>query len=226
MRTTALCSRHARGTRSSSTSTPRFSKEPSESSCGRSTTVPRVGLAGVLQVSPGGAVAPTMRRFPNATAFPRRGPRFRAFPVQGAVARRAGARSRRAPRGACLRLDLGLVSRRPPRGPPERGLHGRAVLPLQRRAGSRAAVKKAGWEVRHLPVMTVLHHGGQDRTDPRLTGSGRLLQDPVRGQAFLPATSGRLPWRARARQCAARGCARFRAASAAAGSRGPPCASS
>ena len=29
-------------------------------------------------------------------------------------------------------------------------------------------VKQAGWDVRHLPVMTVLHHAGREATDPKL----------------------------------------------------------
>jgi GT2 family glycosyltransferase len=29
--------------------------------------------------------------------------------------------------------------------------------------------KNAGWEVWHLPVLTIVHHGGNERSDPRLT---------------------------------------------------------
>ena len=29
-------------------------------------------------------------------------------------------------------------------------------------------VKQAGWDVRHLPVMTVVHHAGREGTDPKL----------------------------------------------------------
>jgi N-acetylglucosaminyl-diphospho-decaprenol L-rhamnosyltransferase len=129
---------------------------------------PTVGLAGVRQVSPEGDLAPTIRRFPSAIRSLGEALGSEHFPFR---AKWLGERE----------LDLALhdrecscdwtsgsflVARR-------EALQGAGLLDerfflYSEEPDLGLRVKKAGWDVRHLPVMTILHHGGGDKTNPKL----------------------------------------------------------
>jgi len=129
---------------------------------------PKVGLAGVRQVDGDGAVAPTMRRFPSAIRALGDALGFERLPARGSW---SGERE----------LDLSLygteqdcdwttgsflVARREVidevGGMDERFFLYSEEPDLCLRA------KKAGWKVRHLPTMTIVHHGGNRLTSPTL----------------------------------------------------------
>lgn len=129
---------------------------------------PTVGLAGVRQVSPEGDVAPTIRRFPNAIRSLGEALGSERFPFR---AQWLGERE----------LDLALhdrecscdwtsgsflVVRR--EALQSAGLLDERFFLYSEEPDLGMRIKKAGWEARHLPVMTVLHHGGSGRPDPQL----------------------------------------------------------
>ena len=129
---------------------------------------PTVGLAGVRQVSPEGTVAPTIRRFPNAIRSLGEALGSEHFPFRATW---LGERE----------LDLALhdreyscdwtsgsflIARR--EALQSAGLMDERFFLYSEEPDLSLRVKKAGWDVRHLPVMTVLHHAGRERADPRL----------------------------------------------------------
>lgn len=129
---------------------------------------PTVGLAGVRQVDGNGVVAPTMRRFPSAPRALGDALGAERLPVRASW---SGERE----------LDLSLYET-------EQGcdwtsgsflVARRDVLDTVGHMDERfflyseepdlcLRAKKRGWEVRHLPVMTIVHHGGNGGTSPTL----------------------------------------------------------
>jgi N-acetylglucosaminyl-diphospho-decaprenol L-rhamnosyltransferase len=147
---------------------------------------PTVGLAGVLQVSPGGAVAPTMRRFPNALRSLAEGLGSEHFPFR---ARWLGEReldlARHRQESACDWLSGSfLVARR--EALQSAGFMDERFFLYSEEPDLGLRVKQAGWEVRHLPVMTVLHHGGEYRTDPRLLAQDAYSRIQFADKHFSP----------------------------------------
>lgn len=129
---------------------------------------PAVGLAGVRQVSPEGDVAPTIRRFPSALRSLGEALGSEHFPFHATW---LGERE----------LDLALhdgefscdwtsgsflIARR--EALQSAGLMDERFFLYSEEPDLSLRVKKAGWDVRHLPVMTVLHHVDRDRADPKL----------------------------------------------------------
>ena len=50
-------------------------------------------------------------------------------------------------------------------------------------------IRTAGWEIRHLPSMTIIHHAGKAGDQAEHREPQRLHPHPVRAQALLPAPS-------------------------------------
>jgi N-acetylglucosaminyl-diphospho-decaprenol L-rhamnosyltransferase len=129
---------------------------------------PEVGLAGVRQLTPEGELYPTIRRFPNAlrTFFEALG--SERFPFRASW---LGERE----------LDFLLYEQ-------ETQCDWTSGSFMVARADALAAagpmderffmyceepdlclrVKRAGWEVRHLPFMTIIHHAGKSGWSPKL----------------------------------------------------------
>lgn len=129
---------------------------------------PTVGLAGVRQVSSRGELAPTMRRFPNALRSLGEALGSEHFPFRATW---LGERE--------LNLELHdlespcdwtsgsfLVARR--EALQSAGLLDERFFLYSEEPDLGLRVKMAGWEIRHLPVMTILHHAGREGTDPKL----------------------------------------------------------
>ena len=105
------------------------------------------------------------------------------LPGPVALARRARARSSPLRDGGRVRLDVWLVHARPARGARERRVPRRAVLHLlPRRPISAYRIKQAGWEIRHLPTMTILHHAAEGRRQPEDGGAGCVRSAAVRAE--------------------------------------------
>ena len=112
-------------------------------------------------------MAPTIRRFPNAIRSLGEALDPNAF--RSAQRGSASANSTSRHDREALRLDVRVVPHCPPRGAPE--------VPASWMSGSSSIARsrisvyessRRGWIVRHLPVMTVLHHVDRDRADPKL----------------------------------------------------------
>ncbi len=127
-----------------------------------------VGLAGVRQVGPDGMVLPTIRRFPSAIRSFAEALGSERFPFRGTW---LGERE----------LDLAAYERER-----ECDWTSGSFMVVRREALESAGLlderfffyseepdlclrlRRAGWEVRHLPVMTILHHAGKAGANPAL----------------------------------------------------------
>jgi GT2 family glycosyltransferase len=129
---------------------------------------PQVGLVGVRQFDPQGRIYPTIRRFPTATRLFFEAIGSERFPFR---ARWLGERELD-PRAYDAEVECDWVS---------------GSFMLARREALLAAglmderffmyceepdlclrIKHAGWQVRHLPTMTIFHHWGRSGWNPRL----------------------------------------------------------
>ena len=129
---------------------------------------PEVGLAGVRQVGADGALAPTMRRFPNAVRALAETLGSERFPVR---ARWLGERE--------LRMELYdeeracdwtsgsfMLTRR--EALESAGLMDERFFIYSEEPDLSLRMKRAGWETRHLPLMTILHHEGKAGISERM----------------------------------------------------------
>jgi N-acetylglucosaminyl-diphospho-decaprenol L-rhamnosyltransferase len=129
---------------------------------------PSVGMAGVRQVGDDGTVAPTSRWFPNA---------FRAFGDSVGLERLPARPSWAGERELRLLLydvehscdwtsgSFLVVRREVLQGV---GLMDERFFLYSEEPDLCLRAKQAGWEMRHLPLMTILHHAGKAGVNPRL----------------------------------------------------------
>ena len=129
---------------------------------------PSVGLAGVKQLMPDGTLFPTVRRFPNAIralgeALGSERLRFRANWF-GERELRLGRYERE--------LDCDwtsgsfMIARR--EALESAGYMDERFFIYSEEPDLCLRMKRAGWEVRHLPVMTILHHADKAGPNPRM----------------------------------------------------------
>jgi N-acetylglucosaminyl-diphospho-decaprenol L-rhamnosyltransferase len=129
---------------------------------------PSVGLAGVKQVTPDGELFPTVRRFPNA---------LRALGEAlgserlGLRARWFGERELRLDRYE-RELDCDwtsgsfMIARR--EALESAGYMDERFFIYSEEPDLCLRMKRAGWDVRHLPLMTILHHADKAGVNPRM----------------------------------------------------------
>lgn len=129
---------------------------------------PTVGLAGVRQVSSTGDVALTIRRFPNVIRSLGEALGSEHYPFRATwLGERELDPAMHERESPCDWVSGSfLVARR--EALQSAGLMDERFFLYSEEPDLGVRVKKAGWEVRHLPVMTVLHHGGTEKTTPRL----------------------------------------------------------
>lgn len=151
---------------------------------------PEVGLAGVRQITGDGELYPTIRRFPNALR---------------ALGEACGAERLRAP----SRLTRALRERELASGAYERETDcdwTTGAFMIVRREALEAAgflderffiyseetdlcrrIKGAGWEVRHLPAMTIVHFAGKGGLRPRMEAQDAYARLQYARKHFSPA---------------------------------------
>lgn len=156
---------------------------------------PSVGLAGVKQLMPDGTLFPTVRRFPNAIralgeALGSERLRFRANWF-GERELRLGRYERE--------LDCDwtsgsfMIARR--EALESAGYMDERFFIYSEEPDLCLRMKRAGWEVRHLPVMTILHHADKAGPNPRMAAQdayarlqyARKHLTPAHGAAYRSA---------------------------------------
>jgi N-acetylglucosaminyl-diphospho-decaprenol L-rhamnosyltransferase len=129
---------------------------------------PEVGVAGVRHLKPDGTPGRSIHRFPTVTRalgealFSERWPVHPAWSGERELGQEAYERESECdwPTGAFLLarrealLSAGLLDER--------------FFLLCEEPDLCLRVKRAGWQVRHLPQMTILHHAGKHRASPRM----------------------------------------------------------
>ena len=156
---------------------------------------PAVGLAGVKQVTPDGELFPTVRRFPNACralgeALGSERLRFRAHWF-GERELRLGRYDREL---ACdWTSGSFMIARR--EALESAGYMDERFFIYSEEPDLCLRMKQAGWDVRHLPVMTILHHADKAGVNPRMAAQdayarlqyARKHLTPVHGAVYRSA---------------------------------------
>jgi GT2 family glycosyltransferase len=129
---------------------------------------PEIGLAGVRQVTADGVLWPTIRRFPTAGRAFGEALASERWPRRGAWAgERETDLSRYDGEVECdwtsgsfmlVRRDALLAA----------GLLDERFFIYAEEPDLCRRIKRAGWEVRHLPAMTIVHHAGKGGVRPRM----------------------------------------------------------
>jgi N-acetylglucosaminyl-diphospho-decaprenol L-rhamnosyltransferase len=129
---------------------------------------PAVGMAGVRQVTPDGAIAPTIRRFPNALRALCDALAFERLPIRASWSGERELRRRVYESEQTCDWTSGsflVIQRRVLQAV---GLMDERFFLYSEEPDLCLRGKKGGWEMHHLPVMTIVHHIDQRRVDPRL----------------------------------------------------------
>lgn len=131
-------------------------------------TRPRVGLAGVKQVTPDGALFPTVRRFPNAARALFQALGSERFPFRASwLGERELDLSRYEDEIACdWTSGSFLLARR--EAIESSGLFDERFFIYFEEIDLCLRIKAAGWEIRHLPTMTILHHAEKAGANPKM----------------------------------------------------------
>jgi N-acetylglucosaminyl-diphospho-decaprenol L-rhamnosyltransferase len=129
---------------------------------------PLVGAVGVKQVTPDGVLYPTVRRFPNALRAWGEALACERWPVGGRLFGERELDLSRYERELSCDWTSGsfLLLRR--EALESAGFLDERFFIFSEETDLCLRVKRAGWEVRHLPSMTILHHAGKAGVDPRL----------------------------------------------------------
>ena len=147
---------------------------------------PSVGAAGVVQVTPTGEVHPTMRRFP--TVLRALGEAFGSerWPLRPAsFGEREFDRSRYESEQACDWMSGSfLVLRR--EALDDVGLLDERFFLYAEEPDLCLRLKQGGWEVRHLPVMTIVHHADRGSEDRRLEAQAAYARRQLAEKHFSP----------------------------------------
>jgi N-acetylglucosaminyl-diphospho-decaprenol L-rhamnosyltransferase len=151
---------------------------------------PQVGLVGVRQVTADGTLWPTIRRFPSVTRalgealFSERWPVHPAWAGERVLDREAYEHEREcdwtsgsfmlARREALL--SAGLLDER--------------FFIYSEEPDLCLRIKRAGWQVRHLPQMTIVHHAGKGGVRPRMVAQVAYTRKQYAHKHFSPAYRG------------------------------------
>lgn len=129
---------------------------------------PEVGLAGVRQLSTDGTLYPSMRRFPNAARALGEALGSERWPVHPAWAgERVLDLSEYDHEQACdWTVGAFMLARR--EALLSAGIMDERFFLQSEEPDLCLRIKRAGWEVRHLPTMTIVHHAGKAGRDPRM----------------------------------------------------------
>ncbi len=147
---------------------------------------PEIGLAGVRQVTADGALSPTIRRFPSVTRafgealFSERWPVHPAWAGERVLDLDAYERE-----GECdwtsgsfmivrheTLLGVGLLDER--------------YFLQSEEPDLCLRIKRAGWQVRHLPQMTIVHHAGKAGIQPRMVAQSAYARKQYARKYFGP----------------------------------------
>jgi GT2 family glycosyltransferase len=147
---------------------------------------PHVGLVGVRQVMPDGELSPTIRRFPNAArAF---GEAFASerWPVHPSWAGERVLDPAAYEREGDCDWTSGsfMLARR--EALQSAGFLDERFFIYSEEPDLCLRIKRAGWSVRHLPQMTIIHHAEKGGVRPRMSAQGGFARRQYAHKHFAP----------------------------------------
>lgn len=145
---------------------------------------PQVGLVGVRQLGPEGAVYPTIRRFPSATRlfFEALGSERFPFRASWLGERELDLRVYDSEVECDWTSGSFMLARR--EALLAAGLLDERFFMYCEEPDLCLRIKRAGWEVRHLPSMTILHHWGRSGWNARLVAQDAYARRQYIGKHF------------------------------------------
>jgi N-acetylglucosaminyl-diphospho-decaprenol L-rhamnosyltransferase len=148
---------------------------------------PGLGLAGVKQITPDGRIFPTIRRFPNALRALFEAMGSERYPLR---ARWLGERELDLSRYE-RELDCDwtsgsfMLARR--EALESAGYFDERFFIYSEETDLCLRIKSAGWDIRHLPIMTVLHHAQKAGVNPKMASQDAYARKQYSRKHFSPA---------------------------------------
>jgi N-acetylglucosaminyl-diphospho-decaprenol L-rhamnosyltransferase len=148
---------------------------------------PQVGLAGVRQVTADGTLWPTIRRFPGVTRALGEALFSERWPVHPAWAgeRVLDLRAYEDERECDWTSGSFMLARR--EAVLSAGLLDERSFIYSEEPDLCLRMKRAGWQVRHLPQMTIVHHAGKGGVRPRMVAQDAYARKQYARKHFGPA---------------------------------------
>jgi GT2 family glycosyltransferase len=148
---------------------------------------PSVGLAGVKQLTPDGELFPTVRRFPNAIRALGEALGSERFPLRAHWFGERELRLDRYERELDCDWTSGsfMIARR--EALESAGYMDERFFIYSEEPDLCLRMKRAGWEVRHLPVMTILHHADKAGLKPRMAAQDAYARLQYADKHLTPA---------------------------------------
>lgn len=147
---------------------------------------PEIGLAGVRQLTPAGDVFPTIRRFPNALRALGEALGSERYPVRGSWLGERELDPAAYEREVACDWTSGsfMIARR-------EALDGAGILDERFFIYSEETdlclrIKNAGWDVVHLPLMTIVHYVAKAGANPRLAAQDAFARWLYSRKHFSP----------------------------------------
>lgn len=151
---------------------------------------PQVGLAGVRQVTADGTLWPTIRRFPSATRALGEALFSERWPVHPAWAgeRVLDMEAYEQERDCDWTSGSFMLARR--EALLSAGLLDERFFIYSEEPDLCLRIKRAGWQVRHLPQMTIVHHAGKGGVRPRMLAQDAYARKQYARKHFTPGYRG------------------------------------
>jgi GT2 family glycosyltransferase len=147
---------------------------------------PRLGLVGVKQITPDGRVFPTILRFPNAARafFQAMGSERYPFRASWLGERELDLRRYEFEVDCDWTSGSFLLARR--EALESAGFFDERFFIYSEETDLCLRIKNAGWEIRHLPTMTVLHHAEKAGINPKMAAQDAFGRRQYSRKHFSP----------------------------------------
>lgn len=148
---------------------------------------PELGLLGVRQQTPEGDLYPTIRRFPTALRTLAASLGYERWPVRPSFLGERELDLRRYAQEVACDWTTGafMLARR--EAIQAAGLLDERFFLYSEEPDLCLRIRAAGWEVRHVPIVTILHHAGRGSDDPRLAAQDAYSRIQLARKHYSPA---------------------------------------
>jgi GT2 family glycosyltransferase len=148
---------------------------------------PGLGLAGVKQITPDGRVFPTIRRFPNALRALFEAMGSERYPLRASWLGERELDLSRYERELDCDWTSGsfMLARR--EALESAGYFDERFFIYSEETDLCLRIKSAGWDIRHLPIMTVLHHAQKAGVNPKMASQDAYARKQYSRKHFSPA---------------------------------------